>query len=221
MGKLFNMDNGIFAVLGKMADLMILNVVFLITCIPIITIGPAVTGLYTVTLKMVKNEESYIIRSYLAAFKANLKKSIVLGLIVGVMILILISDFWIVLTHTGISWSLLSIALIAIAFFTILLISYVFPVQAKFENSIINILKNSFLIALAHLPISAAVVVLNCVFPLCFMMGTYQTLFYALLIYSVIGFGLVAYLNSMMLVGVFEKYYPKEEDGVALQEEMV
>ena len=63
MDRLFNMDNKFFTVMGRVADLIMLNVVFLICCLPIVTIGASLTALHYVTLKMARNEESSIIRT--------------------------------------------------------------------------------------------------------------------------------------------------------------
>ena len=64
MDKLFNMDNKFFSFMGRAADLFMLNVVFVICCLPVVTIGASLTALHYVTLKMARNEESYIIRSF-------------------------------------------------------------------------------------------------------------------------------------------------------------
>lgn len=69
----FNLDSPVMRFLTKVADLIILNILFLICCIPIVTIGAASTALYTVTMKSVRDEESYVIRSYFKAFKDNFK----------------------------------------------------------------------------------------------------------------------------------------------------
>lgn len=71
MDRLFNMDNKFFTVMGRVADLIMLNVVFLICCLPIVTIGASLTALHYVTLKMARNEESYIIRSFFKSFKCR------------------------------------------------------------------------------------------------------------------------------------------------------
>ena len=62
--SLFNMDNAFWRTMGKIADLIILNILFIICCIPIVTIGASYTALYTVMLKLVKNEEPYIFRGF-------------------------------------------------------------------------------------------------------------------------------------------------------------
>ena len=66
MSNFFNMDNSLWRFLGRLADVMILNIVFLITCLPVVTIGAAWTSLSYVTLKMSRDEESYIAISRLS-----------------------------------------------------------------------------------------------------------------------------------------------------------
>ena len=56
MSNFFNMDNGLFRALGKLADLMILNILFLVCSLPIFTIGASFTAMYYVTLKLAENE---------------------------------------------------------------------------------------------------------------------------------------------------------------------
>ena len=55
MDRIFNMDNKFFTFMGKAADLILLNIIFLICCLPVVTIGASVTAMYYVTLKMVRN----------------------------------------------------------------------------------------------------------------------------------------------------------------------
>ena len=67
-------DSGIMRVLSKICDIVCLNVLWLVCSLPIITIGASTTALYTVMLKLVKNEEGYIFKGFLHAFKLNLSK---------------------------------------------------------------------------------------------------------------------------------------------------
>ena len=78
MKKFFNYEGGVWKALGKIADLMVLNFIYIICCIPIFTMGAAKTAMYGVTKKMAKNEESYIIRNFFSQFKENFKKSTIL-----------------------------------------------------------------------------------------------------------------------------------------------
>lgn len=71
MSKLFNLENPVWNFLGKLVDMMILTGLWLICCIPVVTIGASTTALYSVTLKMAENKEGYIVSS----FSVHLKKT--------------------------------------------------------------------------------------------------------------------------------------------------
>ena len=68
MGRFFSMDNKFFTFMNKVADLCILYIICLGCCIPIVTAGASITAMYYVTLKMVRNEEAYIVRSFFKSF---------------------------------------------------------------------------------------------------------------------------------------------------------
>lgn len=71
--KIFNLDSPFMQFLSKMTDLLLLNLVAGICCVPIVTIGASLTALNYVTLKMVRNEDCYIFKSYFKSFKENFK----------------------------------------------------------------------------------------------------------------------------------------------------
>ena len=75
MGGLFSVDGKFAQFMGKLADIIILNVLLVVCSIPIVTAGAAATAFYYVMLKLVKNEESYVFRSFLKAFRENFKQS--------------------------------------------------------------------------------------------------------------------------------------------------
>ncbi|NSG23771.1 YesL family protein, partial [Blautia wexlerae] len=81
MERFLGQEGWLFRFLDRLWDLIVLNVLFIITCIPLFTVGAAISALYTVTMKGVRKEDSYIVRSYLSAFKENFKKSTILWLL--------------------------------------------------------------------------------------------------------------------------------------------
>ena len=90
----FNLfDNPIMNAIGRIADFIILNVLWVICSIPIITIGASTTALYTVMLKIVKNEEGYIARDFFKAFRENFKQSTAIWLVFLLLGIILIVDY--------------------------------------------------------------------------------------------------------------------------------
>ena len=75
MDNLFSYDSKFFIVLGKVSNIVILNLLFLISCIPIITIGTSITATYFVAMKIVRDEETYIVKEFIIRFKENFVKS--------------------------------------------------------------------------------------------------------------------------------------------------
>ena len=63
MNNIFNPDNKFFSFMGRVADLMILNLLCIVCCIPVVTAGQAIAAMYYITLKMARNEESYVVKS--------------------------------------------------------------------------------------------------------------------------------------------------------------
>ena len=161
MDRLFNMDNKFFTVMGRVADLIMLNVVFLICCLPIVTIGASLTALHYVTLKMARNEESYIIRSFFKSFKQNFKQATVINLIMLAVAAILYMDLRIVGNISGTMSQVLYIVFFAFGILYMMVFLYIYPVLAKFYNSIKNTFRNAFLMAIRHLPYTVLMAVIT------------------------------------------------------------
>ena len=87
--KIFDLDSPLMNVLNKMADLMWLNILTLICCIPVITAGAALTSMHYVALKIVRNEESYITRSFFKSFKTNFRQATLIWLLLMLVAAIL------------------------------------------------------------------------------------------------------------------------------------
>ncbi len=160
--KIFNFDGPFSRVMGRIFDLVLLHLLWVVTSLPIVTIGASTTALFTVTLKMTRNEESYIVKSYFKAFRENFKQATQLWLVVafaGAYLLFMMRICMKVDLPVMKLAGLLNGALLVMFFLGVL---YVFPIQAKFENSLVHTLKNSWLCSLQFLPYSigmAAVVV--------------------------------------------------------------
>ena len=211
MSRFFNMDNGFFQVLSRIADLMILNIIFLITCIPIVTIGAAWTALYYVTLKMIRNEESYIVRSYFKSFKENFKQSTIMWLIALVLLVLLFFDYRIVNVMDGTIRQAMLIGLTGVALFLAMILTYLFPLQSKFYNTIKNTTKNALLMSIRHLPQTVIMLVITVAAVLITFFNNW-TISYGLLFWILLGFATIALANSWFLVRIFDKYIPKDEE---------
>ena len=132
MGRFFNLDSPVMVFLSKMADLMILNLLTLLLCIPIITAGDAITALYYMTIKIVKGEEGYIVRGYFKSFKENFKQATLIWLMVLVLGIVLIGDFMI-LSNSNMSFEqVLTVLIMIVTVLYVFTVVYVFPVLSRF-----------------------------------------------------------------------------------------
>ena len=151
---MFNYDNIIFRMLSKIVDCVCLSLFFLVSCIPIITIGTAWSALYYTTQKVIKREEGYLRKEYWKIFKENLKQGIVLWLIALAVCVILLGDITIIRNLINVDKIVeFGNVFFAITFiFAILWINYIFVYFAKFHDKNIKILKNTLIIGISELP---------------------------------------------------------------------
>ena len=212
MGSFFGLDSPLMRFLSRLADIFILNILFLICCIPVITIGASATALYTVTLKMARNEESYMVKGFLKAFKSNFKISTIVWLIMLVLGIILGLDYRITAAFTGVMGKVMQTAILIIGTFYTITLLYLVPYIARFVNDVKNSLKNALLFSILNLPytILLAVITIAPVF-LTFLTG--KTLAYGLFIWLFFGFAAIAYVNSLLFRKIFAKYEPQPEDS--------
>ena len=211
MSSLFNMDSPIMRFLSRVCDIMILNILCIVFCIPIITAGASVTAMYTVTLKMVRGEESYIFKGFLKAFKENFKQSTIIWLILLVIGALLAFDFRAANMLPAALQNVFRVLVGAFITFYILLFSYIFPYIARFENGIKDTIKNSVLISILNLPRTLLIVLLP-IGLVVFTFLTKTTLAYGSLLWFLMGVSFVAYVNSISFRIVFAKYEPSEDE---------
>ena len=132
---LFNYDNPVWRFIGKLGDLIILNVLWLITSIPIVTIGASTTALYYVTLKLVRDEDGYTIRSFFKSFKENFKQSTIIWLImlaVGLLIGFDLYFFIYMQTDPSKLRSIMVAVFGSLGLVYLCILTYVFPLQSRF-----------------------------------------------------------------------------------------
>ncbi|MGN0314836.1 MAG: YesL family protein [Fusicatenibacter sp.] len=211
MGNLLRVDGKVYEGVAKLGNLVILNIVFLICCVPIATIGASVTALYTVTLKMAEDKETYVIRSYFRAWKENWKQSTIIWIGMLSTLLILILDMNLCAHLDGPLIPALSILVRIFLLIWAMISTYVYPVLAKFQNTVSGTIKNAFIMSGVHLLTTAVTVGLNCL-PLVFLFFSYDHLVLIIGIYTWVGLAAIAYLNSSLFNRIFHKYEVKETE---------
>ncbi len=207
--KIFNLDSPLMQFLGRMADLLWLNILTTICCIPIITIGPALTAMHYMCLKMVRNEECYITRGYFKSFKENFKQATIIWLVILFMIVILVGDF-VIMRYGGISFpKVLQILITAVGVLILITATFVFPVLARFDNTILRTIKNAFMISILQFPKTILMIIMGLIVPPLALVFLPQ----ATPIVFLFGLALPAYASAML----YNKFFKKLEDQMLSQ----
>ena len=205
MSRFWSIDSPIMSGLGTLADMILLNIVYIICCLPVITIGASTTALYTVTLKMVRKEYPAVLKSFFKAFRKNFKHSTLCWIPAALTGLLLLVDLRIMGLIEGAGRTVLLALLGIVLVVYIMVMTYLFPYIARFENTIRQTFKNVLLISIAHLPatllmagITIALAVLVFFSARTFVLATIVGFFF--------GFAALAYLKSLLLTRIFKKH---------------
>ena len=153
MSNLFNLDGPILQFINKIVYIVYLNILWFVCCIPIVTIGASTTALFYVTLKMAKNEEGNITKSFFHSFKDNLKQGTKIWLILLSLGIILGIDGYVLyhIRFENIFWTLcMAVFFVAAAAYAIVLM-YIFPLLARFDNTVGAMFKNALFIGIRFL----------------------------------------------------------------------
>lgn len=209
MGTLFDPESWIMVKLAELGDLIILNLLYIITSIPIITLGASTTALYAVMKSPDENVySSSLFKNYFRAFFKNFRKSTVLFLILLIPAAVILINLYILLAglmeDSIINYTLCAVPIVVFIFAW----NYVFPLTAKFENTIRGTFANAFILSVAHLPVTIVLTVLN-LLPLAVFFFFTAFFYRSLVFWFLLAFALIAKLNSLLLKRVFDRYIPR------------
>ena len=153
MRDLLNPEGPVMNFITRIVSSVWLNILWFICSVPIITAGASTTALFYVSLKLAKNEEGNITKQFFSAFRENFRFSTkVWGILLAVQIIMGIDGYVLLrMRFSNVFWTLVTaVYLVALIAFIILLM-YVFPLMARFENTVLNMLKNSLMIGMRFL----------------------------------------------------------------------
>lgn len=210
MNGLFTPNSRFMRYLNRLADLMILNLLFLLTSIPIFTIGASLTALYSVCFRLGTDREGSTFRDYFAAFKENFRQATLLFLLLLLWLMGTGGAAVIFCFMAG--WMHCLFVPFAVLFIVVVLVaSYVFPLLSRFENRTATTLKNAVLLSLGYLPRSIIIGAIN-LFPFVLLAVDLLTFLKAGFAWLIIWFSAAAYCNCLLLKKVFGPYLEEEND---------
>lgn len=211
MNGLFAPNSRFMRYLNRFADLMILNLLFLLTSIPIFTIGASLTALYSVCFRLGTDREGSTFRDYFAAFKENFRQATALFLLL--LLWLMGTGGAAVISCFMAGWMHYLFVPFAVLFIVVVLVaSYVFPLLSRFENQNTITLKNAALLSLGYLPRSIVIGAIN-LFPFVLLAVDLLAFLKAGFAWLIIWFSAAAYCNCLLLKKVFAPYLEEKKDG--------
>lgn len=202
--KLFDLDSPIMRMLSRMTDLLVLNALALICCIPIVTAGASFTALHYMALKLARNEETYVVKGFFKSFKENFKQATIIWLILLFAIAVLVGDFLIMQQIESIHVAV-KVIIAIVAIIVLFTGTFVFPVLAKFDNPVSRTIKNAFVISVLQFPKTILMFILNWI-PWVLLLSVIEIVPLCILF----GFSAPAYVSAFL----YNKFFKKLEDQI-------
>ena len=219
--KLFDLNSPLMVALGKLADIIICNIMFCLFSLPVITIGASLTALFHCMQWLIEDDErdeGLIFRDFWQAFRQNFRQATLLWLICLLIIAFLFAYYWVCRSLGGAYARVYQTTFYALVLVFLFGFIYIFPLQARYRNKVRYTLRNAWLLSIAALPwtLLSLAVIIGFVYVTVFMKpDAFQMSLY---IWAVCGFGIVAYLCSFFFRRAFRKMSPeqlKPKTGVA------
>ncbi|MCI9530272.1 MAG: DUF624 domain-containing protein [Lachnospiraceae bacterium] len=208
--RLFSLEGGLMRSISKFTDCICLSLVFLLCCIPIFTIGTAMSSLYYAVYKVVRHDRGYVFQEYVSAFRDNFKQTVPVWLLVMAVGACLGADMYVVWNYTAPESPFRLLSYLILMGFLVLYawVAYLFPYMSRFENTRKDCMKNAILMAAAHLPTTIVVLAVAA-----------ASLFWAYLVFPCIIMlpAVCCWIQSFLLERVFRRYM-SEEDRAAEDE---
>lgn len=210
MGRFFDLESPFMRFLNLVGDLMIMNFLMIICCLPVITVGAACTGMHYVLLKMVRGEEGYLVRGFFKSFKQNFRQATLIWLLMLAVIFVYVGDF-LIFSYSDYQFPRIFIIFILALGIILLMVSvYVFPILSRFENTIKNTLRNALFMAILNLPKTILMVLISAIPAVVLYFSAYAGIFVFMF-----GISLPAYLSAYIYSKIFRKFEPEAEPIVS------
>ena len=205
MHNLFHYENPFIQFLVRVGDLMILNLLFILCSLPVVTLGASLTALHRVTQNMLFEQEEPLLKAFFRAFRQNFRQSTLAWLVELVVIVSLVCDVLLVMAYFD--GGLAKAMYILVAVLAILVagvFSYLMPLIARYENGMRQQVNNAVVLAIIKLPKTVLLTLLN-LLPVILLLISVPVFVQTLIFWVIIGFAFVSFLTSSILKPVFQQ----------------
>lgn len=201
---MFHPDSWLIRFLTKVCDLLLLNIALVLSCCTVVLSGAAVTALYSITLKMIRGQDDDPIKGFLRALRENFLPSspaTVLLFADAALLALLRSALY---AETLMFSPALFLLLALVTVLLTALLSYLFPLLARFENTFSHHLGNAVRLSLANLPVTFLITAVN-LLPLLISLFVPSLLGVTFAFWLLFGFAAGAWVNSFYLNRIFQQ----------------
>lgn len=215
MSNLFNLDGPVLQFINKIVYSVYLNILWFVCCIHVVTVGASTTALFYVTLKISKNEEGSITKAFFHSFQQNLKQGTLIWLLLLALGIILGIDGYILyhMRFENVFWTLCTAVFCVAAAAYAIVLMYIFPLLARFDNTVGAMFKNALFIGVRFLFCTALMAVIY------FVMLLVIVRFFTPAV--IFGEGLCALLCSYLLSNILQLCQEKTEDHADAASELL
>jgi uncharacterized membrane protein YesL len=204
MHNLFNPDNPVMIILGKIWDLILMNICFVITSLPIFTIGASLTALYRTTISLKENDPEWVHTSYLKAFRKNFRQATFLWLILLAAGIFLTADLYVIYEVIDPVYRWLQYPVWLLVILLLCIILFAFPLMSRYEESTGMLIQNAIRLAIGNFPTTILfLIIIMSLVDFAFHNPELRILFFSL--YLFIGNGAIAAFFSLFLDRIFER----------------
>jgi len=207
MKDLLNPEGVFFQFLSRVGDLIILNFLFMVCCIPVVTAGAAYAALCKVCVDMVYEQETGIVKGFFIAFKENFKQATLVWVAELIVLVSLVCDGLLVMSYFP-GGKAMFILLGILAFLVLCVCTHMMPLLIRYRNGLRQHLSNAMVLAVVRLPRTVTMVLVSALPLIIFVLSVIQgtTVFWDTLVFWLaIGFAVCAYINMNMYKGVYTK----------------
>ena len=203
MSQVFSLDNPFVRFMSKVADVFVLNLVWLIFSLPIVTMGASTTAACYVGMRLARGDEGYVFKRFWKSFKLNFKQATIIYLIQLVIGAVLAADLYIWVKMPGQVATVMTIVTTVLIVIYASISLYTYGVLARFENTILGTVKNAALLAVANFPF---VIIMLAIFAIYVALNFMAAIFTMLTVF--IGFGFLFYTYGVLYNISFRKFVP-------------
>lgn len=210
MKELFSLNSPWVQRFAMLTNLVMLNILWLICCIPVFTAGAATCALYDTIFQYHTNQDDAVLRPFFRAFRSNFKQSTLLHLPLLAVVILLVFDI-VYLASRGKGTAILFLLIVAV-FLVLGMMVHLFPLIARFEMDTKALLRTAFSLVVLHLPATLLVIGLT-LLPACLLFLFPSRFLQFGAAWAGVWFSVIAYFFGKFLLRIWEKHLSAQQSS--------